>query len=86
MTHTGSVRSSGAAPGTPSGADDVPRPGLVLGSWGEVGNHDLHGLKLLVLRRNGAHLVGDLVACHGNILAFNAVGRKLQLIITHTLT
>lgn len=49
----------------------MPRPGLVLGSWGEVGNHDLHGLKLLVFRRNGAHLVGDLIACHGNILAFD---------------
>lgn len=36
-----------------------------------MGNHHLHRLKLLVLRRDGAHLVSDLVACHGNILAFD---------------
>lgn len=48
-----------------------------------MGNHHLHRLKLLVLRGDGAHLVGDLVACHGNILAFNTVEGKLQLIINH---
>lgn len=56
-----------------SGADDVPRPRLVLGARGQVSDHHLHCLQLLVLGRDGAHLVGDLVACHGNVLAFNAV-------------
>lgn len=51
-----------------------------------MGNHHLHRLKLLVLRRDGAHLVSDLVACHGNILAFDTVERTLRLIINHTNT
>lgn len=46
-----------------------------------MGDHHLHRLKLLVLRRDGAHLVGDLIACHRNVLSFDAVERKLQLII-----
>lgn len=49
----------------------MPRPRLVLGARGQVSDHHLHCLQLLVLGRDGAHLVGDLVACHGNVLAFN---------------
>lgn len=52
----------------------MARPRLVLGARGQVSDHHLHCLQLLVLGRDGAHLVGDLVACHGNVLAFNAVG------------
>lgn len=59
----------------------MPRPGLVLGPRSQVGDHHLHRLQLLVLRRDGAHLVGDLVACHRNVLAFDTAEGKLQLII-----
>lgn len=48
-----------------------------------MGDHHLHCLQLLVLRGDGAHLVGDFIACHRNILAFNAVEGKLQLTIKH---
>lgn len=48
-----------------------------------MGNHHLHRLKLLILWRDGAHLVGDLVACHRNVLAFDTGERKIQLIIDH---
>lgn len=61
----------------------MARPRLVLGARGQVGDHHLHCLQLLVLGRDGAHLVGDLVACHGNVLAFNAVGGKLGLAVDH---
>lgn len=51
-------------------ADDVPGPGLVLGPWCQVGDDHLHSLQLLILGRDRAHLIGDLVAFHRNILPF----------------
>lgn len=54
------------------GADDVARPGLVLGARRQVCDDHLHGLQLLVLGRDGAHLVGDLVAFHRHVLPFHA--------------
>lgn len=53
------------------GADDLTRPGLVLGAWVQVCDDHLHCLDLLVLRRDGTHLVGDLVPFHRHILALN---------------
>lgn len=52
----------------PLGADDVPRPGLVLGARCQVSDDHLYGLQLLVLGRDGTHLIGDLVAFHGDVL------------------
>lgn len=46
-------------------------PGLVLGARRQVGDDHLHGLQLLVLGRDGAHLIGDLVAFHGDVLPFH---------------
>lgn len=46
-------------------------PGFMLGARRQVGNDHLHGLYLLVLGRDGAHLVGDLVAFHWDILPFH---------------
>lgn len=53
------------------GADDVAGPGLVLGAWSQMGDDHLHSLQLLVLGGNGAHLIGDLVAFHGDVLPFH---------------
>lgn len=53
------------------GADDVAGPGLVLGARRQVRDDHLHGLQLLVLGRDGAHLIGDLVAFHGDVLPFH---------------
>ena len=50
-------------------------PGLVLGARRQVGDDHLHGLQLLVLGRDGAHLIGDLIAFHGDVLPLHAVGR-----------
>lgn len=57
-------------------ADDVPGPGLVLGPWCQVGDDHLHSLQLLILGRDRAHLIGDLVAFHRNILPFYTAGEK----------
>lgn len=46
-------------------------PGLVLGARCQVSDDHLHGLQLLVLGRDGAHLIGDLVAFHGDVLPFH---------------
>lgn len=56
------------------GADDVAGPGLVLGARRQVGDDHLHGLQLLVLGRDGTHLVGDLVAFHRHVLPFHTAG------------
>lgn len=50
------------------GADDLTRPGLVLGAWVQVGDHHVDSLDLLVLGRDGANLVRDLVPLHRHIL------------------
>ena len=55
------------------GADDLPGPGLVLGSWVQVGDHHLHCLDLLVLGRDGAHLVRDFISFHGHVFPINTV-------------
>lgn len=49
----------------------MSRPGLMLGAWCQVGDNDLHSLQLLILGRDGAHLIGDLVAFHWDILPFH---------------
>lgn len=46
-------------------------PGLVLGAWGQMGDDHLHSLQLLVLGGDGAHLIGDLIAFHGDVLPFH---------------
>lgn len=53
------------------GADDMPGPGLMLGARCQVGDDHLYSLQFLVLGRNRAHLIGDLVAFHWNILPFH---------------
>lgn len=53
------------------GADDVPRPGLVLCAWCQVGDDHLYSLQFLILGWDRAHLIGDLVAFHWNILPFH---------------
>lgn len=49
----------------------MARPGLMLGARRQVGDDHFHGLELLVLGRDGAHLVGDLVAFHWDVLPFH---------------
>lgn len=49
----------------------MPGPGLVLGAWCQVGYDHFHSLQLLVLGWDGAHLIGDLVAFHRDILPFH---------------
>lgn len=56
------------------GADDLTRPGLVLGAWIQVGDHHIHSLELLVLGGDGTYLVCDLVPFHRHVLALDAVG------------
>ena len=58
------------------GADDVARPGLVLGAWRQVGDDHLHGLQLLMLGWDGAHLIGDLITFHRDVLPFHTVGGR----------
>lgn len=53
------------------GAHNLAGPRLVGSVWGQLGEHHLHGLELLVLGRNGAHLVGHLVTLHWNVLPFD---------------
>lgn len=50
----------------------MTRPGLVLGAWVEVGDDHLYSLDLLVLGRDGAHLVRDFVSFHRHVLAIDA--------------
>lgn len=50
------------------GAHDLAGPRLVGSVWGQLGEHHLHGLELLVLGWDGAHLVGHLVAFHWHVL------------------
>lgn len=57
-----------------SAADDVATPGLMLGSWFEVGDGHLHRLDLLMFGREGADLVGHFVAFDRNVLSLNAAG------------
>lgn len=58
------------------GADDMPGPGLMLGAWCQVGNDHLYSLQFLILGRDRAHLIGDLVAFHWNIFPFHTAGEK----------
>lgn len=53
------------------GADDMPGPGLMFGAWCQVGYDYFHSLQLLILGWDGAHLIGDLVAFHRDILPFH---------------
>lgn len=57
-----------------SAADDASCPGLVFGSRLEVGYGHLHCLDLLMFGRDGAELVGHLVAFNRHILALDAGG------------
>lgn len=50
------------------GAHDLAGPRLVGSVWSQLGEHHLHGLELLVLGRDRAHLVGHLVAFHWHVL------------------
>lgn len=50
------------------GAHDLARPRLVGSVWGQLGEHHLHSLELLVLGRDGTHLIGHLVALHRHVL------------------
>lgn len=86
----GRARPPGAAPGASAalrpgavalGADDLTRPGLVFGAWVQVGDHHLHRLDLLVLGRDGTHLVCDLVSFHRHILAVDTARGNM----THSL-
>lgn len=43
----------------------------MLGPWCQVGDDHLHSLQFLILGRDRAHLIGDLVAFHRNILPFH---------------
>lgn len=58
------------------GAHDLAGPRLVGSMWGQLGEHHLHSLELLVLGWDGAHLVGHLVAFHGHVLPLDAGGRE----------
>lgn len=49
----------------------MPGPGLVLGAWCQVSDDHLYSLQFLILGRDRAHLIGDLVAFHWNILPFH---------------
>lgn len=60
------------------GTDDMSRPGLMLGAWCQVGDNDFHSLQLLILGRDGAHLIGDLVAFHWDILPFHTTGAQIK--------
>lgn len=59
-----------------SAADDASCPGLVFGSRLEVGYGHLHRLDLLMFGRDGAELVGHLVAFNRHILALDAGGDR----------
>lgn len=50
----------------------------MLGAGVQVGDHHLHRLDLLVLRRDGAHLVRDLVPLHGHIFPIDAVRSETE--------
>lgn len=58
------------------GTDDMPGPGLMLGAWCQVSDDHLYSLQFLILGRDRAHLIGDLVAFHWNILPFHTAGEK----------
>lgn len=68
--------SSWACPPTCLGSHNLARPCLVGRVGGQLGEHHLYGLKLLVLGWDGAHLVGHLIAFHGDILPLDAGGQK----------
>lgn len=55
-------------------AHNLAGPRLVGRVGGQLGEHHLDGLELLVLGWDGAHLVGDLIALHRHVLALDAGG------------
>lgn len=66
--------------GQGSAVDGVPRPGLVFGSRIEMGYGHLHRLDLLVLRRDGAHLVAHFITFHRHVLALDAAGDRSRCV------
>lgn len=52
----------------------------MLGPWCQVGDDHLYSLQFLVLGRDRAHLIGDLVAFHRNILPFHTAGEKRPVV------
>lgn len=58
------------------GAHDLARPRLVGSVWGQLCEHHLHSLELLILGRDGAHLVGHFVAFHWHVLSLDAGGQE----------
>lgn len=45
----------------------------MLCAWIQVGDHHVDSLNLLVLGRDGAHFVCNLVSFHRHVLSLNAV-------------
>ena len=69
----GSLPPSAAGTGAPSlGAHNLAGPRLVGSVRGQLGEHHLHSLELLVLGRDRAHFVGHLVAFHRHVLPLDA--------------
>lgn len=56
----------------PSAADDASGPGLVFGSWLEMGYGHLHRLDRLKLGRDGADFVADLITFDGHVFPLDA--------------
>lgn len=52
----------------------------MLGPWCQVSNDHLYSLQFLILGRDRAHLIGDLVAFHRNILPFHTAGEKRAVV------
>lgn len=50
----------------------------MLGAWIQMGDHHIDRLDLLVLGRDGAHLVRDLISFHRHVLSLNAIEEKIQ--------
>lgn len=71
LAHVDSTRSLGS--------NYLPGPCLVLCVRGQVGEHHLHSLELLVLGWNGANFVCDLVSFHGDVLPLDA-GREEDMV------
>lgn len=58
------------------GSHNLARPCLVGSVGSQLGEHHLHGLKLLVLGWDGTYLIGHLIPFHGHVLPLDAGGEK----------
>jgi hypothetical protein len=60
----------------------MPGQGFVLGAQHQVSDNHLYSLQLPIFGRDGAHLIGDLLTFHWNILPFHVRAEQENVLAT----